>query len=225
MYTRELKITIVVLGKISTGKTTLISAFKGKSPEDLQSGEKPESTIGAIYGIQDVPAEFLGIELLYSGSVRLCIWDTTGNEKYSSILPSYVRKAAVILLCFCDNDMIDLKKRIETIRTETDAPIFLVATKRDSIGASAEAPMDLSEIKKFFGDSGSEVVGTNFPVYETSSYTGMGVLEIFQAASRKGYYYEFSKALQNGDSIVELVKRPDPKRNRNELPHEAGWCC
>lgn len=208
----QIKITIVVLGKIASGKTTLISTFKGRT--NFES----EPTIGGIYGIQDVTPEFIGLQPSSQNrmgqnqtQVRLCIWDTTGNERYSAILPSYVRKASVVVLCFEGNDLADLKKRIEVVRKETDAPIILTATKRDLISPLTD---DLTEIRRFFGlgDDFSEGTPT-FPIFETSAYTGMGVHQVFQYAAKTGYGHEVTKAVDGRSEIVTLVRGQSVPQN------------
>ena len=218
-FLSTIKIVIVVLGGFGSGKSTLISAFKGKT--NLQT----DPTIGAIYAIQDVPVEFLTEQsslLDPTTKIQLCIWDTTGSEKYSAILPGYVQKACAVIICFDRFNLVDLVRRIDLVRQETLAPIILAPTKMDQVLREN----CLTEIKEFFRPASERLDASNdlgpesglFPIIETSAYSGLGVREVFQTAASRGFAYMLT--VSEKTSLVELTRIP-----LRADAQQKGGCC
>ena len=84
---------VVLLGATMVGKTTLVTRFT--------SGEfdpSIKSTIGACYASKLVETP--------SGTIKLQIWDTAGQEKFRTLVPMYFRGAKVAILVYsvCDAD-------------------------------------------------------------------------------------------------------------------------
>lgn len=86
--------TIIVLGSSAVGKTSILSQLT-KS----QFNKKHTSTIGLDYyhKIVDIPNT--------PHSVNLSLWDTSGDEKNLSLLPSkqYFKSNAFLIVCSYDN--------------------------------------------------------------------------------------------------------------------------
>ena len=77
---------IVLLGPSGIGKTCLVQRFM----YDIFN-KYTESTIGSSYMCKYITVD--------KKPLKLEIWDTAGQERYNTILPMYIRDAAVLLLC------------------------------------------------------------------------------------------------------------------------------
>jgi Ras-related protein Rab-5C len=114
---------LVLIGNAYSGKSSIVMRLvKNRFVEYL------ESTIGAAffcYHLRDDNLE----------EVKLEIWDTSGSEKYNSIMPLYYRKASVALTVFDlsnKQSFKDVKKWIENVRAvEPECIIYLLANKCD----------------------------------------------------------------------------------------------
>ena len=82
-----IEIKIVLAGESSVGKTCVVERVLKNEFVDDQS-----STLGALYSTLE--SEIDGKNVIYQ------IWDTAGQEKYRSLIPSYTRGASIILLTF-----------------------------------------------------------------------------------------------------------------------------
>ncbi|MFX1463665.1 MAG: GTP-binding protein [Promethearchaeota archaeon] len=105
---------------------------------------------------------------------KLQIWDTGGQERFSSIRPMYYRGSLGALLIFdlTNSDSFDhLPQWIEEVRAnvKSEIPLLLVGNKSDLVGQRA---VSLDEINHFT---------RNFNLYymETSAKTGEGVGDCF----------------------------------------------
>ena len=78
---------IVVLGDISVGKTSILSRFRYGifEPEYMP-------TLGI---------DFFSQNLFYEDkTIRLILWDTAGEERFRSFIPSYLKNADCIIIVF-----------------------------------------------------------------------------------------------------------------------------
>jgi len=155
----------IVVGDGGVGKTALTLRFsKGFFTEDYKM------TIGVDFHVKTISIESV------EGPIRtkLQIWDTGGQERFSSIRPMYYRGSLGALLIFDLTNSASfehLPQWIEEIRTnvKTEIPLLLVGNKSDLIDQRA---VSLEEINKFT---------ENFNLYymETSAKTGEGVGDCF----------------------------------------------
>lgn len=91
-----MKYKCVVLGDSGVGKSTLCHSLK------LNRGYFPSTnpTIGAAF-----------FEIKDKNYNKICIWDTAGQEKYSSLVPLYIRGCQIIIfVCSIDN-----RKSVESL--------------------------------------------------------------------------------------------------------------
>lgn len=78
---------IVILGDVSVGKSSLIARFV-----DNKFKGDYEPSIGV---------DFASKSIKYKDKlIKLQIWDTAGQEKYKSLIPSYIRGANIIFVVF-----------------------------------------------------------------------------------------------------------------------------
>ena len=117
----EVLFKICMIGSRDVGKTALVSRYL-----DNTFLTHPDPTIAVAFYTKKV---------MWRGkTATLHIWDTAGQEKYSSIAPLYCRKANAVLLCYDTRDrqsFTDIEYWIEKAKVPTMAELVLVGTKTD----------------------------------------------------------------------------------------------
>ena len=81
------KYKIIFLGNQGVGKTSLIQRFIYDTYEDIY-----QPTIGI-----DFLSKTMYVE---DKTVKLHLWDTAGDEKFRSLIPSYVKDAAIAVIMY-----------------------------------------------------------------------------------------------------------------------------
>lgn len=112
-----------IIGDYGVGKTSIISRY----------------TIGKYYESETptLGVDFLHKEVDYKENrYKIQIWDTAGQEKFESIVRSYIRDLNVCILVFdvnCKKSFLRLKKWIDDIEYIVENPIYiaLVGSKID----------------------------------------------------------------------------------------------
>ncbi|MHA1985842.1 MAG: GTP-binding protein [Promethearchaeota archaeon] len=155
----------IVVGDGGVGKTALTLRFsKGFFTEDYKM------TIGVDFHVKTISID------AKEGPIRskLQIWDTGGQERFSSIRPMYYRGSLGALLIFDltnSSSFEHLPQWIEEVRSnvKNEIPLLLVGNKSDLVDQRA---VSLEEINSFT---------QNFNLYymETSAKTGEGVGDCF----------------------------------------------
>jgi len=156
---------VVVVGDGGVGKTALTIRFsKGFFTESYKM------TIGVDFHVKTIAID------ADEGPLRakLQIWDTGGQERFSSIRPMYYRGALGALLIFdltSISSFEHLPQWIEEVRgnVQTDIPLLLVGNKSDLLNQRA---ISLEEINDFTRDF-------NLYYMETSAKTGDNVGDCF----------------------------------------------
>lgn len=149
---------IVLCGKQGTGKSALAARFIHNHFDSNMP-----STIGASFFSKDVYVD--------NKNVNLSIWDTAGSERYSTMMPMYVRNAKIVLLCFDEDRQEGLEDQILKISTVNDsAKIILVATKTD-----IHTKYKLAE---------KCAVQNDLELFFTSSFSGYGVSTLFDRIAK-----------------------------------------
>jgi len=156
----------IVVGDGGVGKTALTLRFsKGFFTEDYKM------TIGVDFHVKTIM-----IETEDEGSLRvkLQIWDTGGQERFSSIRPMYYRGSLGALLIFdltSYESFEHLPQWIEEVRSniKNDVPFLLVGNKSDLLNERAISPEEINSFTEKF----------NLYYMETSAKTGEGVGDCF----------------------------------------------
>lgn len=155
----------IVVGDGGVGKTALTLRFsKGFFTEDYKM------TIGVDFHVKTISIDSV------EGPIRakLQIWDTGGQERFSSIRPMYYRGSLGALLIFDLTNAASfehLPQWIEEVRAnvKTEIPLLLVGNKSDLVDQRA---VSLEEINNFTHKF-------NLFYMETSAKTGVGVGDCF----------------------------------------------
>ena len=155
----------IVVGDWGVGKTTLTLRFsKGFSNEDIIS------RMGVDFHVKTISIDTSEGPL----KCKLQLWDTGGQERFSSIRPMYYRNSLGAILVFDLTNSASfehLPQWIEEVRAsiKDEIPVLLVGNKSDLIDQRA---VSIEEISKFTNDF-------NLYYMETSAKTGDGVGECY----------------------------------------------
>lgn len=135
----------IVVGEMSVGKTCLALQFTEKKFRLFH-----ETTIGVEFAVREITIE--------GTRIKLHIWDTGGQERFSSITRSYYRGAAVALLVYDITDRKTFKslpKWLKEVRSCTSpyVAIMVIGNKNDLL---EERQVAKSEGEAFARDNGLE---------------------------------------------------------------------
>ncbi|NVM18248.1 MAG: GTP-binding protein [Candidatus Lokiarchaeota archaeon] len=155
----------IVVGDGGVGKTALTLRFsKGFFTEDYKM------TIGVDFHVKTISID------TSEGPIKckLQLWDTGGQERFSSIRPMYYRGSLGTILVFDLTNSASfehLPQWIEEVRANIKAeiPVLLVGNKSDLIDQRAVSAEEISKFTKDF----------NLYYMETSAKTGDGVGDCF----------------------------------------------
>lgn len=190
-------IKVVLLGDSSCGKTSLTRAWM------LEDGPtKTEATVGASFRRQFVDLD----------DTQYCIdiWDTAGDEKYSSTIPIYCRNACGAFIVFDltrPETFSSVSKWVEILNSSApDAPYILIGNKIDLINGCTDMYQPAVE----FG------IKNNIQYFETSALTGAFVEEAFGSLA--------ILAVNATKTIVEKAGLLDIKKDQPRKQEKSGCC-
>ncbi len=155
----------IVVGDGGVGKTALTLRFsKGFFTEDYKM------TIGVDFHVKTITIDAVEKPI----RAKLQIWDTGGQERFSSIRPMYYRGSLGALLIFDltnSGSFEHLPQWIEEVRAnvKTEIPLLLVGNKCDLVEQRAVTLEELNSFTNTF----------NLYYMETSAKTGDGVGDCF----------------------------------------------
>jgi len=90
---------VSIIGDASVGKTSILTRFLFNSFDSCY-----QATIGIDF--------FTKVVLIEHSAIRLQLWDTAGIEKFAPLLPSYIRQADAVIICY-DITNLDSFKHVE----------------------------------------------------------------------------------------------------------------
>lgn len=200
-HAEKVDIKITLVGNQGIGKTALVMRFKtGNFNPDISN------TIGAHFVTLEKPSRD-GKAL-----IKVNIWDTAGMERFRSLVPMYIRGAAVVLLCFDSFRVSDIKEHIGTIRhSNENCEIVLVQTKKDDPRSDKASD---SEIEEF----ASYATTQNLKIYKTSSKTGANVDSLFEELIEKIYTIKKNKDAPPSEGNIVNIREAQPATSQS-------YCC
>jgi small GTP-binding protein len=155
----------IVVGDGGVGKTALTLRFsKGFFTEDYKM------TIGVDFHVKTISIDTLEETI----KCKLQLWDTGGQERFSSIRPMYYRGSLGAVLVFDLTNYASfehLPQWIEEVRAniKSEIPLLLVGNKSDLIDQRAVSTEEINNFTRDF----------NLYYMETSAKTGDGVGDCF----------------------------------------------
>ena len=140
--TRTVKLKLVVLGDQGCGKSSILNQYVNNN-----FVSNYQATIGVDFFKKTIKYEDTKYEM--------CIWDTSGQEKFSAIVSSYYRNITAVLLVFDlgnYSSFKNIKKWLDELEqySNNDIVIRLIGNKND-IDFSRYQILD-EEIKQFCDD-------------------------------------------------------------------------
>ena len=194
---------IILLGKSSVGKTSIIQRFN----HDVFN-KKLINTIGIDFAKKEIKC---GEQL-----IDLKIWDTAGQERYQSIVLSQMRgcHGAFLVFSFDENDSIVYAEKIYKNFIEFNPfkeKIAIVIGNKNDLKNENNNYMT-NEGKKF-------AQKYSLDYFETSAFNGYNINKIFEVMGLK-----LSKAFGDKKSkITQEVKLTNKTKKKNKK-NRNGWC-
>ena len=155
---------VILVGHTGVGKTSLVYRQLHNDFNRYQ-----ESTIGAAYNS-------ISVDIDNEVTIHYGIWDTAGQERYNALTPLYFRGSRVVVVVFDLSNYESFEKSRYWLKTLTERyddgvdGYILVGSK-----------MDLVEERQVTVDEAHALAETfSCHYYETSSYTGENIPEIFR---------------------------------------------
>ena len=190
---------IVFIGNPSTGKTSLLNRIcNDKFIPDY------DSTIGV---------DFFTKTIFYNESIfKIQLWDSAGQEKYKSLIPSYIRGASIIFLIFdlSWRESFDAIKNwlgfVNQYTNKNQVKLVLVGNKCDLE----------RKVKKEEGEKMAEKEGMLY--FETSAKTADGVIDMFYTSfSFIDFFNDKRKEKGKIDEniVKELIEQNTNRNNDN----------
>ena len=151
---------VVLIGNSAVGKTSIISQY-------IYNSSEPNH-------VPTIGIDFFAKTLNINGqTLRLQIWDTAGQEKFHSLIPSYIRNSTVAVFVFditSVSSFEDLEKWYKMVEDIANPKLVIVGNK-----------IDLDAERKISTEDGKKFADFHQALYiETSARTPTNIEELFQ---------------------------------------------
>lgn len=166
--TEENSYKLILLGDTGVGKTSIISRRMYQRFDDNMP-----LTVGV--------SNFTIMEKANGKDIELKVWDTAGQEQYSSLIPMFSRNSDICILC-CDVDSpksFDNLEMWETLLKDSgcDPPIILAVNKID---------LSSDDFETIF-EQHSKVLERFDTILYVSAKINCGIDDLFRLAAEKAY--------------------------------------
>ena len=192
---------VVFIGNPTAGKTSLLNRICND-----KFLPNYDSTIGV---------DFFTKTLFYNETIfKLQLWDSAGQEKYRSLIPSYIRGASIIFLVYDLNhhESFDAISNwlgfVNQYTNKDQVKLILIGNKKD-----LERKVTYNE-----GETLAKKEGMLF--FETSAKTGEGVVNMFYSSFATIDFFNDKKSeISNEELIKELIEQnANPNKDQKEFP-------
>ena len=158
---KSIKLKLIVLGDQFSGKSSILNRYKNNVFMD--------------YSVSTIGVDFVTKTLIKDDNEYILnIWDTSGQEKFNSIITSYYRNIIVALLVFDlskPESFLNLKKWLDNIACYCNSNVIVKL-----IGNKCDTPIEVchDDIKKLCVDYKIEYI-------EVSAKNNINIHEIFSS--------------------------------------------
>ena len=157
----DIKYKLIVIGDENVGKTSIINRFKNN-----QFTGDYEPTVGLDF--QSIPIFIDNI------SIALLLYDTSGQEKFRSLIPLYTKDANIILLIY------DITNNESFANVEKWYNSLSNINKEEAIFILIGNKIDLKNERKVKEEDGKQYADEhNYLFKEISALTGEGIEDLF----------------------------------------------
>lgn len=154
-------IKVIVVGDGAVGKTSMITRFaKGIYTDEYKK------TIGVDFLERSVKVDAIGEELTY------LLWDTAGQDEYSSVTKMYYQGAGACVIVFAGDrrdSFESISKWYEAAKKECGDVVYVLVQNKCDLNAAVQ-PEEVQEIAKKF----------DLKLFQTSVKDDVGVNDVFQ---------------------------------------------
>ena len=174
---------VVILGAAGVGKTSILNKYMYDNfPREY------EVTVGIDFFTKKVQFE--------NSTIALQMWDTAGQEKYQSLIPSYIRDTSVSIIVYSVDEPKSFsvaKQWIDRVKQQNgeDSVFLLVGNKID-----LEDKVSQDDVKKYADASKMKSI-------LVSAKTGQGITEMFDTLLT--IHKQNSKSKKTVDVIAQPI--------------------
>ena len=192
-----MKFKLIVVGNISTGKSSIINRFVNETfVEDYQA------TIGLDFQSKNLT--------IHDQDGRLILYDTAGQEKVRSLIPMYIREAQIILLIYDISNRESFESLpkwfSDILEVKTNEAVFVLVGNK--IDLENERQVSTEEGKRFAAEK-------NLIFQEVSAKNGMNIEELFNNQIFEAVYLKFKSEFDKRQKMEENGYEQD--YNTNEI--------
>jgi Ras-related protein Rab-6A len=195
---------VVFIGNPTAGKTSLLNRICND-----KFLPNYDSTIGV---------DFFNKTIFYNESIfKLQLWDSAGQEKYRSLIPSYIRGASIIYLVYDINHhesfdaIINWLGFVTQYINKEQVKLILIGNKKD-----LERKVAYNE-----GETLAKKEGMLF--FETSAKTGEGVVNMFYSSFATIDFFNDKKAeITESQIIKELIEQNNDPNKKTTQPQSSN---
>ncbi|CAI0446033.1 unnamed protein product [Linum tenue] len=203
------KYKLVFLGDQSVGKTSIITRFMY---------DKFDNTYQGVTRLLRIPLENLDGDSQFSRYSSLMIRrDTAGQERFRSLIPSYIRDSSVAVIVYdvaSRHSFMNTSKWIEEVRTErgSDVIIVLVGNKTDLV--------DKRQVSVEEGEAKARELNVMF--IETSAKAGFNIKALFRKIAAALPGMETLSSTKQEDMVDVNLKSSNT--NASQAQGQSGGC-
>jgi len=169
---KELESKIIFLGDAGVGKSSIVQRFCNDKFQD-----KYDTTIGGAFFQKK-------ITLKDNKSIKLQIWDTSGEEKFRNMIHLYFNGAQGAIFTYDVTNLESMEKLdhwINTLKENCDKNEMILCL------AGNKCDMDNNQRKVSYGKGKEFANANNLIFFETSAKMDIGVKELFKTMAQKLY--------------------------------------
>jgi len=188
---KDLRAKLLIIGDSHVGKSSILANFTDQTFHHHMAPTYGKFfTFSLLFISKGIDYRIKKVQV-NNETIKLEIWDTAGQEKFRSIGRNFYRNCMGIVIAFDltnRESFNNIERWLKSLNDETDDNVIKVIVGNK---------MDLKrEIKK---EEVNQLIGSNYPFFETSAKTGEGIKEMFEFITKKVY----KKFLANlNDSII-----------------------
>ena len=190
---------IVILGNICVGKTCILNRFA-----DNSFGDQYQPTIGLDYRVK---------QMLLSNkkTVKIQIWDTSGEERFLSLTKNFFKGANGALIVYDITNrksFEDVERWVESIKENIDVKTLSIVIAANKVDMEKERVVSKEEGEKIASNE-------KFKFYETSAKSAVNINDIFQHMTEEMYMMRKGSSEGKEDNIkIKKKKKGSEKKKR-----------